>query len=385
VDLFTEDDLRELISVHFDNCISIYLPTIRSGAEMQQNPIRFKNQVTEAEKQLMERGLRRATAATLLDPAKRLLENEAFWQKQGDGMAVFIALGIFKVYRLPVSFHQITNIAPSFHLKPILSSLTGNTRFYLLDLNIDRVRLFAGSRFSFFQIRSDKIPAGIKETLQFDIMDSRTQFASKPSMASNNNITVFGYGRITDNRKALIKAYYDQVSKAVTEIIQNTNAPLLLIGTDYLHSLYKEANQYWNLIEDGIQINPQNLTDEEIFHLAWPVVEPLFQSNRLRDTNLYKQLSGEQKPIAVNDLKTIVSGSMHGRIGTLFIKNGTTNVWGKFKEDKLDIEVHDEKKPGDEDLLDKAAINTMLRGGTVYIVEPEDMPDRTPAAAIMRY
>ena len=76
---------------------------------------------------------------------------------------------------------------------------------------------------------------------------------------------------------------------------------------------------------------------------------------------------------------------MHGRIGTLFIKNGTTNVWGKFKEDKLDIEVHDEKKPGDEDLLDKAAINTMLRGGTVYIVEPEDMPDRTPAAAIMRY
>jgi hypothetical protein len=385
VDLFTEDDLRELISVHFDNCISIYLPTIRNGAEMQQNPIRFKNQVNEAEKQLMERGLRRAKAATLLDPAKRLLENESFWQKQGDGLAVFIALGIFKVYRLPVSFHQITNIAPSFHLKPILSSLTGNTRFYLLDLNINGVRLFAGSRFSFFQIRSDKIPAGIRETLQFDIMDSRTQFASKPSMASNNNITVFGYGRITDNRKAMIKTYYDQVSKAVTEIIQNTNAPLLLIGTDYLHSLYKEANQYWNLVEDGIQIDPQNLTEEEIFHLAWPTVEPLFQSNRLRDTNLYKQLSGEHKPIAVNDLKTIVSGSMHGRIGTLFIKNGTTNVWGKFKEDKLDIEVHDEKKPGDEDLLDKAAINTMLRGGTVYIVEPEDMPDRTPAAAIMRY
>jgi len=385
VDLFTEDDLRELISVHFENCISIYLPTLRAGAETQQNPIRFKNLLTEAERQLLERGLRRVEASTLLDPAKRLLENEAFWQNQADGMVVFIALGIFKIYRLPVFFHEVLTISPRFHLKPILSTLTGNTRFYVLDLNISGVRLFAGSRFSFFQIYSDKIPSGINETLQLDVMDSRTQFASKPRMATNNRTTVFGYGRITDSRKVYIKLYYDRVADAVDEIIQNTNAPLVLIGTDYLHYIYKDASRYRNLVEKGVQLNSQNMTEEEIFHHAWPIVEPLFQSNRQRDTNLYRQLSGEHQTTAVNDLKTIVSSALHGRISTLFITNGQTNIWGKFKEDKQDIEVHEEKKPGDEDLLDKAAINTMLRGGTVYIVEPQDMPDRTPAAAIMRY
>jgi hypothetical protein len=40
---------------------------------------------------------------------------------------------------------------------------------------------------------------------------------------------------------------------------------------------------------------------------------------------------------------------------------------------------------GDEDLLDLAAMYTLLRRGTVYAVAPEQMPDRTPAAAILRY
>jgi hypothetical protein len=41
--------------------------------------------------------------------------------------------------------------------------------------------------------------------------------------------------------------------------------------------------------------------------------------------------------------------------------------------------------PGDEDLLDLAALQTFSTGGTVYAVTPEQMPDKAQVAAIFHY
>ncbi len=44
-----------------------------------------------------------------------------------------------------------------------------------------------------------------------------------------------------------------------------------------------------------------------------------------------------------------------------------------------------EEKTGDEDLLESAAIQTLLNGGTVYMIGAEKMPDTVPLAAVYRY
>jgi hypothetical protein len=46
---------------------------------------------------------------------------------------------------------------------------------------------------------------------------------------------------------------------------------------------------------------------------------------------------------------------------------------------------HSAEQTGDEDLLDFAAIHTLLNSGTVYAVAPEYVPDIRPLAAIFRY
>ena len=38
-----------------------------------------------------------------------------------------------------------------------------------------------------------------------------------------------------------------------------------------------------------------------------------------------------------------------------------------------------------EDLLDLAAVQTLLHGGTIYAVEPEQVPGGGPLAALFRY
>jgi hypothetical protein len=49
------------------------------------------------------------------------------------------------------------------------------------------------------------------------------------------------------------------------------------------------------------------------------------------------------------------------------------------------VEVRDRPQPGDQDLLDLAAVQTLFHGGTVYAVDPGDVPDDAPVAALLRY
>jgi hypothetical protein len=47
--------------------------------------------------------------------------------------------------------------------------------------------------------------------------------------------------------------------------------------------------------------------------------------------------------------------------------------------------VHRAPELGDEDLLNVAAVKTLLTGGTVYAVPPDEMPDAASVAAVLRY
>jgi hypothetical protein len=50
-----------------------------------------------------------------------------------------------------------------------------------------------------------------------------------------------------------------------------------------------------------------------------------------------------------------------------------------------EIHLHKKEKTGDEDLWESAAIQTLLKGGTVYVVESGRMPDDQLLAAVFHY
>ncbi|MFH1905997.1 MAG: hypothetical protein ABIL11_01215, partial [Chloroflexota bacterium] len=58
---------------------------------------------------------------------------------------------------------------------------------------------------------------------------------------------------------------------------------------------------------------------------------------------------------------------------------------GVYNPVTIEIEVHVQLESGDEPLLDLAAVQTYLKGGIVYAVEPEKVPGGTSAAAVLRY
>jgi hypothetical protein len=111
-------------------------------------------------------------------------------------------------------------------------------------------------------------------------------------------------------------------------------------------------------------------------------VQPHFQQAQEGAAAQYRDLMGTGR--ASGELTAIVTAAYDGRVDTLFVPIGVQQ-WGAFHDESRTVEVHQEALAGDEDLLDVAATYTLMRRGTVYAVAPEQMPEHTPVAAILRY
>ncbi|MBA4321786.1 MAG: hypothetical protein C0408_03105, partial [Odoribacter sp.] len=116
----SKDELKTLMNKQKAPCISLFMPTYRTGAELQQNQIRLRNLLREAEEKLLDSGLRAAEVKALLEPASGLLGNVIFWRQQSDGLAVFLSADTFSYYCLPVNFDELIVVADRFHVRPLL-------------------------------------------------------------------------------------------------------------------------------------------------------------------------------------------------------------------------------------------------------------------------
>jgi len=383
MNLLTKDDLKALIEKHRGWCVSIFMPTHRAGKEIQQNPIRFKNLLGEAEQRLLAAGLRAPEAQKLLKPGQRLLQDSFFWMHQSDGLAVFLSSEMFRHYRLPLEFEELVVVTDRFHIKPLLSLFTGEERFYVLALSQNEIRLFQGTRYSVSEVELEDVPESLTEALKYDDPEKQLQFhTGTPKRTGKRPAMFHGHGVGIDDTKDNILRYFRQIDKGLHELFRKEQAPLVLAGVEYLFPIYREANTYPHLLEEGIKGNPEEFSAEELHEQAWAIVQPLFLKAQEEAAARYKQLAGTEQ--ASNNLKVIIPAAYRGRVEVLFVGVGTQK-WGTFDPGTNMVHLHQEAEPADEDLLDLAAIQTLLNGGTVYAVEPEEVPDDAPLAAVFRY
>lgn len=383
----SRDDLRTLMGKYEGLCVSIYMPTHRVGAGIQQDPIRLKNLLAEAEEHLLTRGLRTPEVKELLEPAGRLLQDGLFWQRQSDGLALFLSSEAFRSYRLPFDFDELVVVTDRFHVKPLFPLLSGG-QFYVLALSQNEVRLLQGTRYSVSEVDLEGMPESLAETLRYNDPENRFQFHTStrtPGGKGERPAIFHGHGVASaDDPKDYISRYFHQVDEGLQDLLRDEQAPLVLAGVDYLHPIYKEANTYPYLIDEGIEGNPEELRAEELHERAWAIVQPLFLTTQEEAAARYRQLAGAGSEQASNDLKEVVPAAYHGRVETLFVAVGLQQ-WGTFDPETKTVRVHEEAEPGDEDLLDFATVQALLNSGTVYAVEPEKVPDEAPLAALFRY
>jgi hypothetical protein len=395
MNVLTKADLRMLMEKSGPVCVSIYMPTKRVGREIGQNPIRLKNLLDTAEDRLAENGLSPLQVQDLLEPVHTLLWNGWFWKHQNDGLAIFISPQRFERYRLPFGFEELVVVANRFHVKPLLQLLSNDGSFYVLALSQGEIRLFQGTRYTVNEVELKDVPESLAEVLKWDDLEKRLQYHTstqtpggarvRPSIKSERPAIFHGHGVASaDDPKDYIARYFRRVDDGVAQVLDATQAPLVLAGVDYLHAIYHQVNSYPHLVDEGIEGNPEGWSAEELHERAWRIVEPIFSASRKEATARYAQLVGAGSQQVSDDLREVLSAAHYGQVEVLFVAVGVQQ-WGIFDANANKIELHQEAGAGDEDLLDLAAVQTLLNGGMVYVSDAKDVPGRTVLAAIFRY
>jgi hypothetical protein len=381
----TLDKIKKLAKQTANPSISIFLPTHRAGQDTQQDPIRLKNLLRDAEQQFLNSGMGPREVTALLQPAQALLNNSDFWRHQYDGLAVFIAPDDFHSYRLPFGVEELLIIARSYYVKPVLPLFTNNGHYYILAISQNEVRLFEGTRHSVGQIELPaEIPASLKEALKLDEPEKQLQMHTGSSPGGASAGMFHGQGSGAEEQEAGIEHYFNLVEGGLKEILQEQQAPLVLAGVDYLLPIYRRVSEYAHIMEEGITGSPEHLRPEALQEQAWPIVEPFFRQETEKIVAQYEQLADTVK--ATDSIETIVAAAFNGRVDRLVLAVGT-QVWGMFNRDTGQV-VCDQEGQSQKDhlpLLDFAAMQTLQNGGKVYALPQDEMPTKSAVAAVFRY
>ncbi len=379
MDLFTRRDLWKLLTHPTPPYVSLFMPTHPGGAEA--DPIRWKNLIRQAREELNFQRLAPRQIREVLGPAERLLEDASFWTDATEGLACFLAPGLVRHYRLPLPFPELAVVAGHFHVKPVLPLLTEEGRFYVLALSQNRVRLLLGTAHRVQEINVHKAPQSLADALRFTDRDEPLLFHTRPAGGKGRWAAIFhGHGVGIDDVKDDLLRYLQAVDQGLHDLFRaEHNAPLVLASVAYLWPIYRQANTYPGLLEQGIAGNPDRLSDKELHDLAWPLVQPYFAAAKRRAAALYRQLAGTGR--TSSDVEEVVRAAREGQIETLFLCRDR-QLWGNYDEVADKVQVHEQPGPADEDLLNYAAIQTMVHRGTVYPVPADELPGQGPLAAV---
>lgn len=398
--LLPRKDIEPLLRTAGGPCVSIFLPTFRAGGERQQNPIRLKNVVRDvAERLEQDWGMRSPDADELLDPIKQLVDDNSFWLHQSDGLALFLSADTFKSFRLPVQLNELAVVENRFHLKPLLPLLSGegDGHFYVLALSRKSIRLLSGSRFEIKEVdlEANGIPTSLTQMMP-DVQRSETQFHVSTSNKTPHRLSVerkgqpvfAAHGTGEDDLGAETRYYFNRFDDALAKIDIDRRAPVVLAGVEYLLPIYRDAaTTLQNICEEALLGNMDWEKPEDLHAAAWAIVEPHFLQERQKAAERFGDLTGSGR--SSTDLNEVLPAAQDGRVESLFVARGV-RAWGSYDGDKRAITLQSgqgENGPrnGNEDLLDLAAVQTYLNGGKVFVVEPQDVPEGKPLAAVFRY
>ena len=386
MDTICVNDIKAIIQNGGGAHVSIFMPTHHRGGVDQQDPVRFRNLLRNAEEKLIAKGLRPAEARSILKPAETLLTDNLFWRQQSEGLALFLEANQYFYYRLPIVLKEEVGVGERFYVRPIVSLLSNCSLFYVLALSHNENRLLQCTPYGSVNIELNDVPRDMTEALHYEMSGNRVQYhVPAPSGGSNfGGATAIQMGESSrpNYDKRNIMQYFDQVNKGVTKYLKEETAPMVLAAVDYLHPLYRTANTYHNLLAEGILGNAEGVSNDILREQAWTIVRPYFERAQRDAVADFRKSAGTG--FTTTELSNTIIAAHQGRVRFLFIDD-KAQKWGKFDPDTSSVTIHSETEPGDEDLVDFAAYQTLKHAGTVYVIKPEDMPDNAPLSAILRF
>lgn len=388
----TSDQLKDVLADHEPPCISLYQQTHRHFPDNQQDPIRFRNLLTEMENSLRQKYPTREVR-TLLEKFQPLARDDQFWRHRTDGLAILSSSDSFQVFDLQRTVPELVVVADSFHTKPLLRIVQSADRYHVLALNRHEAKLYEGNRYALDEVQLSDMPSTITDALGEELTEPHLTVgaygAGAPRAArggvagSGATPSVHGHG----DKKAEVDIDRDRFFRAIDRGIlehhsRPSGLPLMLAALPEYHDPFRKVSHNPFLMADGIKQHPEALDLDQLRAEAWRVVEPIYLQRLAKLVEDYQLAKSRQ--LGADDPALIAQAAVAGRVGTLLVEDGR-QIPGKIDRTTGQTLPGDLADPTTDDVLDDLAQLVLRMKGEVVVVPPERMPTQTGAVAVYRF
>lgn len=390
--------LETLAHGTYEHAVSIGMPTHRAGQEIMQDPIRLGNLLDRAEERLVARGLRRDDARNIiLRPARELVTDKEYWRHQQDGLALFLAPGVFHQVKAPAPLPEVVQVGRRFHILALLRALGPEEPFLLLSLSQQRVALHAGGRDGLTPQDTRGYPQSVQEI--YDESDYSQTINANPTSRkrrartqrfqpdTSNVAQAHNVGNSAEQtRYAELIEFLRRVAAAAEadERVTARGLPVVLAALPDLQGEFRKIADLDALLPGGVEANPEGLDEAELHRRALAAVAPHFAERRRGAVDrTIAALGDPNDPRGSTHPGDIVRAAHWARVDTLLLTDGA-RLPGHYDEAADRVEVTPATAEA-EDLLNFAALETLRHGGQVRVVPPGTVPGDAPAAALMRW
>jgi hypothetical protein len=319
-----------------------------------------------------------------LEPFEALAKDREFWNHTLDGLAVLGGLGLFQVFQLQRPVAQLAVVADSFHTKPLRRFLQSVDRYQVLGLSLNKIQLFEGNRDAIDEIDlAPGVPRTINEALGDELTKPHLNVHSSGGVGQTSTSMHQGQGGKKDEVDIDAERFFRAIDRAVLEHHSRPSGlPLILAALPDHHNLFQRVSHNSFLMAEGLAVNPNTLSIDELRERAWQVVEPQYQAQLAA---LVEEFAvANSKGLGDNDLVQIAHASVARRVATLLLE-ADRQIAGRLNVATGQIELSDLSHPQVDDLLDDLGELVEKMGGRVMVIPTELMPGRTGLAAIYRY
>lgn len=376
--MISRADLETLMRHHAKPCATLTMPTDPPGLAVRQNSVRLDNLIGECERKLTALGLGRALL--LLDPARALVGDEAFWASGRRGLALFLAPDFARIVDLPRAVEELATIGERFRIAPLLPFVgERKTAFYLLAISAARATLFRVDSEAMSPEDAD-LPQGVQSVASMTDYEQTTHANPMSGVPADQGL---GAGP-EELRKGQLLQYLNKLASAVKARIGHVQVPVLLAAQPEIAGNFRKQSELNNLWPQHLDVNPDALDTDDLRRRAWELLAEEVEDDAEESIDHFNSLFHGSSPRAKTRPDEVVRAARWGRLDTLILAEGQ-HVWGRFDEQADRVETHREPQAGDDDLLDRAALETLLNGGEVKVVDRDHVPGGGYVAAILRY
>jgi hypothetical protein len=383
-DALTREELKEILTTE-GPCVTVLIPFEEAQRPRKQEHVRLKHGVAEAERRLTVAGVSQEEIRNLLQP---LRDFAADWEPddaRGGGIAILRSRDLFRVIRLSSPLQESVAVGSHFEIRPFLREFEAHRPFCILALAQKNVRMLRCTDHSSEEV---PLPRDVAKDLdswgQFSQPDHNllNKSTAGPSAGTSKGI-LQSTNTDRDDKDEYLLHFYKQIDRGVNEVLRREQAiPVVPAGVDYELALYHRVSTYPYLLRDGVHGAPDGLKGGEMHKRALELVRSQLDPGLERALSLYDDNISLGR--AAHQVNQVVRCAFEGRVCHLLLADGASQM-GNFDDATQRVKQHGSFVPGDEDLLNAAALQTILHGGEVYLVPKEIVPGNSVIAAVLRY